>query len=139
MCPKLQLRCYNFSIVQKGMDFRHKKFRLIQMLINGSPFYKIYKAADLVPQKAAQTGYYGCIQSKWGFFCSFKLMVRKKKPKYKNSPRAIEPIYSLLELICTIQHSRERERVLAYAQFALQLSTRYPNCREDLHAHLRHW
>ena len=42
-----------------------------------------------------------------------------KISRYKSSPRAIESIYSLLEFIFIVQLSRERERGLAYAQFAL--------------------
>ena len=42
-----------------------------------------------------------------------------KIAKYKNSPRVIEPIYSLLEFIFSVQLLRERERVLAHKLFAL--------------------
>ena len=42
-----------------------------------------------------------------------------KIAKYGKSPRAIEPIYSLLEFIFIVQLTRERERVLAHEVFAL--------------------
>ena len=38
-----------------------------------------------------------------------------KIARYRSSPKAIEPIYSLLELIFNVQLLREQERVVAFA------------------------
>ena len=61
-----------------------------------------------------------------------------KIARYKNSPRVIEPIYSLLGFIFIVLLTRERERVSGVRQFAFYLPPHYLVCKVVLHAPLGH-